>query len=72
MAPKRAVLRQRFDRKDVERRARQMVAIERGHQVGFDDMAAAPEIDDRGAVGELRERLLVQDAAGFRRQRGLE
>ena len=34
-------------------------------------MLAAPDVDDAGALGKLGEEVLVQDAGGLRRERGM-
>ena len=48
--PKRAVLRQRFGRKDIEAGAGERALIERGENIGLDLQAAASGIDQSGAA----------------------
>src|SRR5262245_48103466 len=55
MMPERVPLRQRLLTDDVEHRPRQLPAVERRDQIGLDEMAAAPGIDEAGAARQARE-----------------
>ena len=56
MAPERMRRRQRLLAEHVEHRRRKLARIERRQQVGFDQMPAAPGIDDRRAARQPGER----------------
>src|SRR5690349_13523337 len=69
IAPERMLLRQRLLAEDVENRGRELAAVERGDQIGFDQMPAARAVDDGGAARQAGEEPLIEDALGRRRQR---
>ena len=71
MAEQRIGCRRLLD-EDVERRARDMAAVERGAQRRLVDEAAARAIDDAHALLGLGEVFGRQDVAGLRRQRRVQ
>ena len=67
MPPQRAVGGQRLGLEHVERGAGEMPRVDRGDQVGFDQHAAARDVDHVGAARQLRERPRVEEARASRR-----
>src|SRR5262249_52050667 len=64
MVPERVPLRQRPLPEHVEHRPRQLPAVERRDQIGLDEMAAAPGIDETRAARQAHEQAGIQDALG--------
>jgi hypothetical protein len=61
--------RQWLGREHVERRAGKLAVLQRGEQIGFDQMLAAADLDQVAATEHASERVAVEDALGLRRQR---
>ena len=61
--------RQWFGREYVERGAGKLAVLQRSEQIGFDQMLAAAHLNQVAAAIHSRERLAVEDAFSFRRQR---
>src|SRR5436189_6702 len=64
MAPERMPFRERLLAKDIEHRPRQLAAVEHRDQVGLNEVAAPPGIDEGGPARQAREEASVQDALG--------
>src|SRR5882724_3491656 len=69
IAPERMVRRQRLRFGDVENGGRQHAAFECVDQIGFDQMAASPDIEQSRTSRQALEQACVQDAARLVRQR---
>src|SRR6185312_5141585 len=63
--PERVVRRQRFLVEHIERRAGKLAGFERIQQIGLDELASAPDIDDRRAARRPGKGLGVEDAFGL-------
>ena len=66
------VRRRRLLDEDIESRARNLAAVERGAQCGLIDKAAAGAIDDANARLGLRQIFRRENVARLRRQRRVE
>src|SRR5689334_8314617 len=69
MAPERMLLRQRFLAEHIERCGDELAAIQRGDEIGIDDLRTAAEIDYRGGFRQQREILGAEDVLRLGRGR---
>ena len=68
IAPERVVDGQRLLREDIEGGVRKPARVQRRDQVGFDEVAAAGDIDQRRAARQMGEIGRIEDAPRVRRQ----
>src|SRR5438874_2228495 len=69
MSPERMPWGQWLWREDIERGAGKLAALQRGEQIGFDQMFAAADLDQVAAAIHARERPLIENTLCLRRQR---
>ena len=60
---------QRLPGEHIQRRADQLPAVERGHQIRFQQMIAAADLNEIPAAPHRVEHIAVEDAAGLLGQR---
>ena len=69
MPPERMIGGQRLGRKHVDGGARELAGLQRGQQIGFDQVSAACRVDENGATRQRRKGRRVEYAPRIVRQR---